>query len=693
MLTPVRTTSIAPATAPATDGATTVPSAGAGASPASPSATGTGSPASSTTGTAAAASASAAGNTSSADDTQASPVSGGRLGLLSLSGQLQMAQGVSAIADAIGQALQMPRGDSEGLQDYAARLASAVSAMTTAERTDLEATINQSVSGTSLRVLAELLRNPAGPDAARLTAYLEAALMDGADPDQVMRTVLTAYQQNGATDGAPLPRQVLAGAAGAMPSAQTSMPGAFPAASGTAMPGVGSAAILATTPGDGDGQATIADALTLTARATSGSDGRQGMPAANSGQQGAPMAGTANRTATAVAAGSAASTGTSTASSTASSTLAQPITAAALTAMPDGQTGTGMELESAKPTAGAVAGRDNQAQMHGGTRNDSVLSGTGGTGRAPSQGQSNASAAVPSAAQYPDDLVDGIDHVGRADSVFSGRAVIGTNLSQLLATRPDTLATIEWLATALAGNALPGLIAALAAQEKNSAVDDFIARLIAGGLVMGSSDIGHLMAQARAMAAPPDPQTTGSIADDPDLPQIPTDTRPHTAAPARKEGDGLPLPLAAQMQAAQAREGFVFPYVTYPPLDQPPQRRPRRPTIEIAAVDEDGEHPQQPGEQAFDDDGNEPDGEDGDAGGNAGEGNGEGPGASAVNAFGTAGAVAATADQTGPPTEHEPGTGSKPSGKREAPTAHLANGADTDGDLPQDLYFRMAGWK
>ncbi len=286
----------------------------------------------------------------------------------------------------------------------------------------------------------------------------------------------------------------------------------------------------------------------------------------------------------------------------------------------------------------------------------------------------------------------------------TGRAPVSTGLSQVIASRPDTLATIEWLATALAGNTLPGLIAALAAHGRGSMVDDFIARLIAGGLAMGSSDTGQLMAQAKAMAAPADPQTTGSIADDADLPQMLAQARQHASTSGREDIDGLPLPLSPQMQAAQAREGFVFPYVTYPPLDQPPQRRPRRPTIEISAVDEDGEHPQQPGEQAFDDDddqdadqanGGAEDG--GDTSANAGaesgpltaDGKTDGPKAERSDT--------ASAGQSQPETSRSPGPSPSPSaaaaGKRAAPTAHLAHGADQDDDLPHDLYFKMAGWK
>lgn len=700
MLAPVRTTSSMPATTTtgsATDGATASTStAGATSSTAT---TANSTPTTAGAATAASAAASTASNAALTESAPASPLSGGRYGLLSLSGQLQMAQGVSAIADAIGQALQMPRGDNEALQDYAARLATAVSAMSTAERQDLEATINQSVSGTSLRMLADLLRSPAGPDAARLTAYLQAALTDGADPDQVMRAVLSAYQQDAASD-AVLPRQNLPGAAGmtqagpgsgagAGTAPQANMPAGMPTA-GQATPGAGSAAASADGP-EGLPGATNANAAPA-APTASPAEGRQGAQVAGLAQQNANASGGG---AGAAGGGAANAAGSGQAQAAGGAASATPAGMAGMTSMAGmaGITGRGADATLQGDLAAQAATSPNTAgsQAAGGGNPQTFLAGLATHIRNFGQGLSGTLNVPPAPNPIAADLLPASEP-DFPDAALADRTPVSTGLSQVIASRPDTLATIEWLATALAGNTLPGLIAALAAHNRGSVVDDFIARLIAGGLAMGSSDTGHLMAQAKAMAAPPDPQTTGSIADDPDLPQILAEARPHASTAGREDVDGLPLPLSPQMQAAQAREGFVFPYVTYPPLDQPPQRRPRRPTIEISAVDEDGEHPQQPGEEAFDDDDrHEDEQEDGGAGAQsdadshplAATGTTDGPGNGASD---TASAAQSASDSGA-------GAEAKPAGKRAAPTAHLADSAERDDDLPHDLYFKMAGWK
>ncbi|MBB6508148.1 hypothetical protein F4695_001480 [Rhizobium soli] len=154
-------------------------------------------------------------------------LAGARLNLLSLSGQLQLAYGSSIFAETIGQILQIPRNGGEMLSDYAERLTVAVQSMSADEVAALEKTLSKLVKGMSVSLLAEILKNPAGLDAARLILSLEAALV--ADSDQAENAAVSSYRQN---EIASLPKD------GATPSPAT-RPGVPPAVaqSGPSLPG------------------------------------------------------------------------------------------------------------------------------------------------------------------------------------------------------------------------------------------------------------------------------------------------------------------------------------------------------------------------------------------------------------------------------------------------------------------------
>lgn len=152
-----------------------------------------------------------------------SPMSAGRLDILSLSAQLQLAQGFSIFAETIGRLIKVPRREGEALADYAQRLSEAVKAMNPAEKAALERTLNQLVKGISLRLLTEILNNPAGPEAARVAIQLETAQL--LERDLVAKAVVSSYRQNaGAEQGQstwPQPANAAPSAAG-----QASVPAA-----------------------------------------------------------------------------------------------------------------------------------------------------------------------------------------------------------------------------------------------------------------------------------------------------------------------------------------------------------------------------------------------------------------------------------------------------------------------------------
>lgn len=144
---------------------------------------------------------------------------GGRIDILSLSGQVQLAQGLSIFAETIGSFLKISRREGEGLVDYANRLAEALKSLSLSQRAALEQSIAQLVRGVTLRILTEILNNPLGPEAARLTAYLESA--PAADRDLATWAVVSSYRQNDAAVGSS--------ASPASASVRTPLAGAAPA--------------------------------------------------------------------------------------------------------------------------------------------------------------------------------------------------------------------------------------------------------------------------------------------------------------------------------------------------------------------------------------------------------------------------------------------------------------------------------
>lgn len=141
--------------------------------------------------------------------------SGSRLDLLSLSGQLQLAQGLSVV-ETIGALLSVSRNQGEPLTDYADRIAEVIAKLSPTERLSLQRALNQLMQGFTLRLLTEILKNPVGPDATRLALKLEAAAYLERDP--VTRQVVTSYRQNAGAEaqppagGRPVPSSAIVGA-------------------------------------------------------------------------------------------------------------------------------------------------------------------------------------------------------------------------------------------------------------------------------------------------------------------------------------------------------------------------------------------------------------------------------------------------------------------------------------------------
>ena len=121
----------------------------------------------------------------------------GRLGGMLLGSRDGMADSLFMLVDALGRALDMPRRDNEPSIAYALRLAEAIRTLPPGERQDAERLLNLIVEGIRLRLVTEALKNPGGPEAARVVAYLEMARLRDrpADRDLAAR-VTSTYRQN-----------------------------------------------------------------------------------------------------------------------------------------------------------------------------------------------------------------------------------------------------------------------------------------------------------------------------------------------------------------------------------------------------------------------------------------------------------------------------------------------------------------
>ncbi len=164
-------------------------------------------------------------NSSQSQPANDATLSGARLDTAALSGQLKLAQGSSIFAETIGKLLKIPRRENETLIDYTTRLFETVQALKPQEIANVERLLNQIVKGISLRLMAEILKEPSGPTAARLAAHIETANI--AQRDLAAKTVVNFYRQNASADpplNANASRVPQGGNAAVVSTNQTSQP-------------------------------------------------------------------------------------------------------------------------------------------------------------------------------------------------------------------------------------------------------------------------------------------------------------------------------------------------------------------------------------------------------------------------------------------------------------------------------------
>ncbi|MGR9248605.1 hypothetical protein [Rhizobium leguminosarum] len=121
----------------------------------------------------------------------------GKLNILLLAARERMVEALFDVIDAAGRSISLDRGEDESNLAFASRLADAIRRLPTARIDEVERQLNENGHSVPLRTIAEALKNPTGPEAARIVAYLE--IVRYKDRDLAARAVVRSYGQNDAS--------------------------------------------------------------------------------------------------------------------------------------------------------------------------------------------------------------------------------------------------------------------------------------------------------------------------------------------------------------------------------------------------------------------------------------------------------------------------------------------------------------
>jgi hypothetical protein len=564
--------------------------------------------------------------TAANDQDAAMPVSGGRLGAMSLSVQLQLAQGLSIFAETIGALLKLPRGENEGLDDYARRITAAVEALDPPARAQLETALNQLVRGATLRLIADMLKDPVGPDAARLATLLENP--QSAGKDLAATAAVTSYLQNEGRDArapasaAPVPTAQPSAPTGAAPPPTAGSAASSPLPNGTGLP----LPDLALAPGETPTEPLIPSAKTgalpPTAAGSVPAPSADAPPLAPAPALPNPFQAPTPATPAASApvfdpvsvplpaATTAAVSVTPVPGAVALAVPAiNPAVLASLDAAAD-LTVPNADLEVIKAEATAVAVALAKLPL-------SILTGRAATGLAlqgtatalPDLAEIHGPGETPISIPLRDPLLE--PKAGRASGGFDANPV---------------LAITEWLVENFLGRSLPPAAPASLIKPERSGADALIASLIAGPAsapVIAPADHAAVIpkspgmpeAEARHLPAATelDALPTGSVAP----------ARAET--PAKAHGrDGLADTPAFILPAFVPREGVPLAFVPYPPAPEQRRERGGRKAQPVTKIDEEGEEPPPGGQPGYHGHGRDKDPSGGGTGNPEGQGNGDG---------------------------------------------------------------------
>ncbi|PDT03838.1 hypothetical protein CO666_11810 [Rhizobium chutanense] len=121
----------------------------------------------------------------------------GKLNILLLAARERMVEALFDVIDAAGRSISLDRGEDETNLAFASRLADAIRELPAARIDEIERQLAGEGHSLPLRMIAEALKNPAGPQAARIVAYLE--IVRYKDRDLAARAVVRSYGQNDAS--------------------------------------------------------------------------------------------------------------------------------------------------------------------------------------------------------------------------------------------------------------------------------------------------------------------------------------------------------------------------------------------------------------------------------------------------------------------------------------------------------------
>jgi hypothetical protein len=125
----------------------------------------------------------------------------GKLNILLIAARQRMIEALLDIINATGRTIALQRGEGESDQAFATRVADAIRRMPDAQIDAVERQLSDDGHSLPLRMIAAALKDPTGPEATRVIAYLE--IINYKDRDLAARAVVRSYRQN---DAAPLPR-------------------------------------------------------------------------------------------------------------------------------------------------------------------------------------------------------------------------------------------------------------------------------------------------------------------------------------------------------------------------------------------------------------------------------------------------------------------------------------------------------
>ncbi|TCU18447.1 hypothetical protein [Rhizobium sullae] len=128
----------------------------------------------------------------------------GKLNILLAAARERMFDALLDAINAASRALPLARREEESNLVFASRLAEAIQRLPAARINEIETQLADEGHTLPLRLIAEALKNPAGPEAARVIAYLETNRYK--DRDLAARAVVRSYRQNDASPLRPDPR-------------------------------------------------------------------------------------------------------------------------------------------------------------------------------------------------------------------------------------------------------------------------------------------------------------------------------------------------------------------------------------------------------------------------------------------------------------------------------------------------------